>query len=374
MTRTRGRKYVEIVTLAADVLVEGLQQGRLALFGHDPPPDAIPHASRDRGIVAALNELPRDTALRFRRWLWSWRAAGLPGVADVHFRADDWLAAGGTPPTTISGGRPNELGNVLLIENPGVIGTPGILYGYSLDGGQSYPFTGLALGASDTFSIGDVDVMFRVGQTIPVGTIYLDHGGRGLVLNDLGAPDRADAAGSPAGDESLLHEIAQVVGDCRIQLVSMSQAAGMGPAKGTWWTREVGGYTWRLSGGPWAWETAVDLDSTMWARGLIIITDPPDIAPWELLGSDAHYLGEPDASYGTTAITEWWNRLTVTINNFKPAHMLVLSVIVNFDSTKFDPSDATTCPQSNWYHSHEYSGSGIAWTRPVEYAWFSGPI
>jgi hypothetical protein len=364
MTRLRGRKYVEICTLAIDVLVEGLQQGRLALLGYDPPPDAIPHASRDRGIVAALGELPRDIALRFRRWRWSWRAAGLPGVANVHFRAPDWIGAGGTPPQTISG-EPNELGNVLLIDNGGTIGINGIQYSYSIDGGQSYPFTGLLLGTSDTFIVDDVEVTFRAGQTIPVGTIYLDHGGRGLVLNDLGAPDRADAAGSPAGDESLLHELAQVVGECRIQLID---------ANGTWWTRESDGYTWRLSDGPWAWEPIADADPEQWARGLIVITNPPGIAPWELLGADAHSLGEPDASYGTTAITEWWNRLVVTIGNFAPRHMLILSVIVNFDDTKFDPSDASTCPQDNWYHSHEYSGSGIAWTRPVEYAWFSGPM
>jgi hypothetical protein len=197
------------------------------------------------------------------------------------------------------------------------------------------------------------------------GVLRLQHGGRGLLLNDLGAPTRAGAGPSPAGDESVLHELAKVIGPCRTRLISADR---------TWWTRESSGYTWRLSGGPWAWETVADLDSTQWARGIIVIDSPPGIAPWDLLGADAHSLGEPDATYGTTAITEWWNRLSVTIGNFAPRHMLILSVIINFDPTKFDPSDVTTCPQSDWYHSHAYSGSGITWTRPVEYAWFSGPM
>jgi hypothetical protein len=365
MSRTRGRKYVEICLLAADVLVEGIQQGRLALLGYDPPPDAIPRASRDRGIVAALTELPRDTALRFRRWLWSWRAAGLAGVADVRFEAEDWLGAGGDLPKLISSGQPSEEGNILLIDIGGTIGVGGIEYSYSIDGGQSYPFTGIALGTSDTISVGDVDLQWNAGANIPVGTIYLNHGGRGLILNDLGAPDRADAAGSPAGDESLLYEIAQIVGPCRIQLIS---------ADGTWWTREADGYTWRVSGGPWAWEPIADADPNQWARGLIVITNPPGVNRWELLGADAHSLGESEASYGTTASIEWWNRYVVTVAKSKPAHMLILATILNFDDTKFDLSDPSTCPQNNWYHSHELSGSGIIWTRPVEYAWFSGPM
>jgi hypothetical protein len=363
MTRTRGRKYVEICLLAADVLVEGIQQGRLALLGHDPPPDAIPRASRDRGIVAAIDELPRDIALRFRRWLWSWRAAGIAGVADVIFEAEDWIGAGGTVPRTIGGGRPTEDGNVLLIDLGGTIGTAGIQYSVSTDGGLSY--ASFTHDTSDTITVGDVVLTWNAGANIPNGTIYLDHGGRGLVLNDLGAPDRSNAAGSPAGDESLLHEIAQIVGLCRIQLIS---------ADGTWWTREADGFTWRLFGGPWAWEPIADADPTQWARGLIVITNPPGIDRWELLGADAHSLDEPEATYGTTAIAEWWNRYVVTVANFKPAHMLILSTILNFDDTKFDPSDPSTCPQDNWYHSHELSGTGIIWTRPVEYAWFSGPM
>ena len=366
MSRTRGRRYVEICMLAADVLVEGLQQGRLALLGHDPPPDAIPHASNDRGIVAALTELPRDTALRFRRWLWSARAMGLAGVADVYFHAEDWITAGGTPPTTIGGGQPSELGNVLLIDTGGVIGTAGIEYSYSLDGGQSYPVVGVALGTDETILVGDVEVTFRAGQVIPAGTIYLDHGGRGLLLNDLGAPSRSDAAASPAGDESLLHELSKVVGACRIRLID---------ASGTWWTREANGFTWRLAGGPWAWDPTLDADSSYWSRGLIVIDSPPDVDPWELLSVGAHYVGEPYASYGTTATMEWWNRVSVTIGRFKPANMLVHSVILNFDSTKFDPSDASTCSQDNWYNPHEYDSLGnVTLTRPVDYAWFSSEI
>jgi hypothetical protein len=360
MSRTRGRKYVEICTLAIDTLVEGIQQGRLALLGHDPPPDAIPHASRDRGIVAALSELPRDIQFRFRRWLWSWRAAGLAGVADVILNTEDWL---GPFPTTLSG-TPTEEGNWLSVIFAGTIGTPGIMYEASTNGGMSYePF--VVMGAETEITIGDLTIEFQVGQSIPVGTLRLEHGGRGLVLNDLGAPDRADAAGSPAGDESLLHEIAQIVGPCRIQLID---------ASGTWWTREADGTVWRLFGGPWAWEAVADADPEQWARGLIVITNPPGIAPWELLGADAHSLGEDQATYGTTAAIEWWNRYSVTVNNFKPAHMLILSTIINFDDTKFDPNDAATCPQSNWYHSHELSGTGIVWTRPVEYAWFSNQM
>jgi len=363
MTRARGRRYVEICTLAIDTLVEGLQQGRFALLGVDPPPDAIPHASRDRGIVAALTELPRDTALRFRRWRWSWRAAGLPGVADLHIDARDWTALGGGIPIAVSG-RPTELGNILRIHTDGFIGTPGIQYSFSTDGGATWSLS-TALGTATTIAVGDVLLTFRNGQSLPAFDLPLYHGGRGLRLNDLGAPTRAGAASSPAGDESLLHEIAQIVGPCRIRLIS---------ADGTWWTREANGYTWRLSGGPWAWEPIADADPEQWARGIIVIDSPPGIAPWELLGADAHSLGEPDATYGTTAITEWWNRVTVTIGNFAPRHMLILTVVLNFDPTKFDPSDATTCPQPNWHHEHEYSGSGIAWTRPVEYAWFSGPM
>ena len=365
MTRTRGRKYVEICSLAIDVLVEGLQQARFALLGHDPPPDAIPHASRDRGIIAALTELPRETQLRFRRWLWSWRAAGIPGIANTFFHAEDWFLAGGTPPMSIAGGSPTEEGIVLTIDLAGVIGTPGIEYSVSYDGGQSYPDTGVPLNSDDTFYLGDVEVTFRVGQSMPVGTIYLDHGGRGLVLNDLGAPDRADVAGSPAGDESMLHEISKIVGDCRIQLIDNS---------GTWWTREIGGYVWRLAGGPFAWDVLGEVDPTPWSRGLVVITNPPNVVPWEVLGANAHSLGEDQATFGTTAPVEWWNRYTVTLANFKPANMLVLATILNFDDTKFDPSDATTCPQSNWYQSHELSGDGISWTRPVEYAWFSGQM
>lgn len=363
MFRTRGRKYVEICLLAADVLVEGLQQARLSLLGNDPFPDAIPHASRDRGIVAALGELPRNTARRFRRWRWSWRAAGLAGVANAHIDATNWTALSGGIPTGISGD-PTELGNVLSISVDGVIGTPGITYRTSTDGGATFSSI-VALGAATSITIGNVVLTFRAGQSIPAADLPIYHGGRGLLLNDLGAPDRSEADASPAGDESLLHEIAQIVGACRIRLIS---------ADGTWWTREANGYTWRLSGGPWAWDAAVDADSTQWARGLIVIDSPPGIDKWELLGADAHFLGEPSASYGTTALTEWWNRLVVTIGNFAPRHMLTLAVIINFDSTKFDPSDASTCPQDNWYHSHEYSGTGIAWTRPVEYAWFSGPM
>lgn len=364
MTRERGRKYVEICLLAGDVLVEGLFQGRLAFFGADPPPDAIPHTSRDRGIVAGLTELPRSIAFRFRRWQWSWRASGLAGVANAFVDAGNgWSALSGGIPISIEGD-PTEEGCVLRIDLDGFVGTPGVMYSVSTDGGLTFG-TSAALGSATEIAVGPVTLGFRVGQSLPAFSLPIWHGGRGLILNDLGAPSRSGAEGSPAGPESLLYEITNVVGDCRIQLIS---------ADGTWWTREVGGYVWRLSGGPWAWEAVADADPEQWSRGLIVITNPPNILPWEVLGADAHSLGEPEASYGTTAITEWWNRLGVTISNFKPANMLVLSTIINFDDTKFDPSDATTCPQDNWYHSHEYSGSGIAWTRPVEYAWFSGPM
>ena len=360
MSRTRGRKYVEICTLAIDVLVEGIQQARLALLGHDPPPDAIPHASRDRGIVAALTELPRATALRFRRWLWSWRAAGLAGVADVILNTDDWV---GPFPNSLAGAT-TEAGIWISVIVAGTIGSSDVQYEASDDGGMSY-VPAATMGAESTITFGGLTIEFLPGQAIPVGTLRLEHGGRGLILNDLGAPDRTDAAGSPAGPESLLHEIAQIVGACRIQLID---------ASGTWWTREADGMTWRLFGGPFAWGPDAPPDPELWSRGIIVITNPPNVVPWEALGADAHSLGEDQATYGTTAPIEWWNRYSVTVGNFKPANMLVLATILNFDATKFNPSDASTCPQSNWYHSHELSGTGIIWTRPVEYAWFSNPM
>jgi hypothetical protein len=264
-------------------------------------------------------------------------------------------------PVSIAG-QPNELGNVLLIDIGGVIGVAGIQYSYSEDGGQSYPFTGLLLGTSDTFVVGDVSVTFRVGDPLGVGTIYLDHGGRGLILNDLAGFDRTTPIGAPAGDESILYEIAKVVGDCKIQLVD---------ASGTWWIREVGGYVWRLIGGPWAWQADVDVDPTHWSRGVIIITNPLGVAPWEVLGADAHTLGEPHAAYGTTSGIEWWNKYVATVAKTKNANILILATILNFDDTKFDPSDASTCMQSNWYQCHELSGTGVIETRPVSYAWFS---
>ncbi len=366
MVRGNGRKFVEICLLAYDGIVEGLYQGRMNLLSVDPHPSAVPHIAHDTGIVPGVFETIRSFMLRRRRARWSWRAAGLAGVADIHLNTDDW---GGAIPLTFAG-RPTEEGIWISVTIGGSIGV-GFTYELSVDGGMSYGAP-IAHGIGTTLTVGDVTVTFRSGDSIPVGTLRINHGGRGLLLNDLGAPIRGNLPGSsPAGDESLLHEIAAVVGTCRIRLASMNQDSGVGPARGTWWTREEDGTVWRFNSGPWAWESEKDMLPEYWSRGVIIIDSPPNIDPWDVLGVGSHYLDEPYASFGTTATVEWWNRLLVTIGQFKPANMLV-TVIINFDPTKFDPNDAATCMQGDWYLPHTYDVSGnVTLTRPVEYAWFS---
>lgn len=372
MVRGRGRQFVDLCLLAFDGVIEGLYQGRLNLLGVDPHPSAVPHIANDTGIPNGVFETIRNYALRMRRRNWSWRAAGLAGVADVIVDNADWA---NEIPYRFSG-RPTEEGIVLRVISGGVINTTSVTYEYSLDGGATFlgPFV---TSTTSQFDFGDLSIYFRTGDTWTTNDeLVLAHGGRGLHLNDFGAPTRGNvAASSPAGDESILHEIAQQVGACRIRLVTMREAAGLGPAVGMWWTREADGTVWRFNNGPWAWETAADLLSENWARGVIIIDNPPEVIPWEVLGVGSHYTDEPFASFGTTATMEWWNRLYVTAFSMKPAHIRCLSIIVNFDDTKFDPNDAATCMQGDWYNPHKYDSSGnVTLTRPVEYAWFSRPF
>jgi hypothetical protein len=369
MVRGRGRQFVDLCLLPMDAIVEGLYQGRLNLLGVDPHPSAVPHIANDTGIPNGFYETIRNYALRMRRRRWSWRAAGLAGVADVFVDGQDWV---GAIPNQFSG-RPTEDGNVLLIDLGGTAGTPGIVYQKSTNGGMSYdgPYN---LGTDLSITIGDLTITFLSGDSIPVGTLRLNHGGRGLHLNDLGAPGRSLTPGSsPAGDESILHELANQVGDCRIRLVTMREKADeFSGAKGMWWTREADGTVWRFNDGPWAWEEEKDYDETYWARGVIIIDNPPNIIPWEVLGTSTHYLGEPHVAFGTSAPMEWWNRLYVTAYSMKPAHIRVVAIILNFDSTKFNPNDPATCMQNDWYNPHKYDASGnVTLTRPIQYAYFS---
>jgi hypothetical protein len=372
MTRERGRKYVDICLLAYDAIIEGLYQGRLNLLGVDPHPSAVPHIAADIGIPNGLYETIRHYAIRMRRRNWSWRAAGLAGVADIFVNTEDYV---GDIPTMFSG-QPTEAGVWLSVIAGGTVGTPGIMIEISTDGGMSYA-AAIDLGAATTLTVGSLVMTWQSGDSIPVGTLRLQHGGRGLRLNDLSAPIRGSvAASSPAGDESILYELAQQVGDCRIRLVTMRVAGDDNmpplPSVGTWWTREVDGTVWRWNNGPWAWETALDIDETHWARGLIIIESPPNIDRWEVLGAETHYLDEPNTTFGTSATMEWWNRLYVTAYQFKPAHIHALSIILNFDSTKFNPNDMSTCMQGDWFNPHEYDEDGnVTLTRPVEYAHFS---
>jgi hypothetical protein len=354
-----------------DAIIEGLYQGRLNLLGVDPHPSAVPHIANDTGIPNGVFETIRNYALRMRRRRWSWRAAGLAGVADVFVDGQDWA---GAIPNQFSG-RPTEDGNVLLIDVGGIAGTPGIVYQKSTNGGMSYdgPYN---LGTDLSITIGDLTITFLSGDSIPVGTLRLNHGGRGLRLNDFGAPARGNvAASSPAGDESILHELAQQVGPCRIRLVTMRAAREATVQFGTWWTREADGTVWRWNYGPWAWELAKDLSNDYTQRGVIIIENPPNIEPWSVLGVGDHYLEEPYVAFGTTAPMEWWNRLYVTAVTLKPAHVLVEAIILNFNSTKFNPNDPSTCMQDDWFNPHKYDADGnVTLTRPVEYAWFSRPF
>ena len=369
MTRTRGRVYVDICLLAYDAIIEGLYQGRMNLFGVDPHPSAVPHIAADIGIPNGLYETIRHYAVRMRRRNWSWRAAGLAGVADIFVNTEDYT---GDIPTTFSG-QPTEAGVWLSVIAGGTVGTPGITIEISTDGGASYA-AAINLGAATTLTVGELVLTWQLGDSIPVGTLRLLHGGRGLRLNDLGAPIRGSvAASSPAGDESILHEIWNQVGDCRIRLISPFTVPGEVPViRGTWWTRETDGTVWRWNNGPWAWEAALDLNEDYWARGLIIIESPPNIDRWEVLGAETHYLDEPNTTFGTSATMEWWNRLYVTAYQFKPAHIHALSIILNFDSTKFNPNDAATCMQDDWHNPHAYDIDGnVTLTRPVEYAHFS---
>lgn len=370
MTRERGRKYVDICLLAYDAIIEGLYQGRLNLLGVDPHPSAVPHIAADIGIPNGLYETIRHYMVRMRRRYWSWRAAGIAGIADVFVDSSDWI---GAIPFRFSG-RPTEAGIWLDVTTGGTVGTPGILIAVSYDGGSTFSPV-IDLGSYGTLIVGDLTVEWEIGDSLPTGTLKLQHGGRGLRLNDLGAPIRGSvAASSPAGDESILYELAQQVGDCRIRLVTMREPSDLTPtpAVGTWWTRESDGTVWRWNDGPWAWEAELDLDETYWARGVIIIENPPNVDQWEVLGAETHYLGEPGATFGTSATLEWWNRLYVTAYQFKPAHIHALSIILNFDSTKFNPNDAATCMQDDWHNPHKYDTDGnVTLTRPVTYAHFS---
>lgn len=362
--RERGRKFTEVCLVAKDIIVEGLYQGRLALLGTSPPPDSIPYLARDTGIVAGVYELAEAFAKRLRRQDWSWRAAGLPGVANAHITPipSDTIAI----PTNVSG-TPTEAGNVLRVTTGGTIGIAGIIYDVSTDGGVTFGGT-TALGTSDTFIVGDVQVTFLAGQAIPTGDMLLGHGGFGLRLNDLGAPARGNvAAPSPAGPEGMLHELAGVLAPNipKMRLVS---------ANGVWWTREPGGYLWKLNGGPFAWEAAKDSDPAWDKRGYLVLY-PENIQPWEVLGTGSHILNEPNAVFGTTSGVGFWNAVSSTLANFKPADMLILSVILCFDSTKFDPANPTTCPEGDWYDPVKYNPDGSTEpSRPIDYAWFSAPI
>lgn len=128
--RERGRKFVEVALTTVDIITEGLYQGRMALLGTSPPPDSIPYLARDSGIVAGVAELAEAYARRLRRMSWSWRAAGLPGVANTHVYPipSDTIAI----PTDVTG-TPTEEGNVLRVLVGGTIGTEGITYRVSLD-------------------------------------------------------------------------------------------------------------------------------------------------------------------------------------------------------------------------------------------------
>jgi len=369
MSRERGRKYVDICLLAYDAIIEGLYQGRLNLLGVDPHPSAVPHIAADTGIPNGLYETIRHYAVRMRRRNWSWRAAGIAGIADVFVDSSDWT---GAIPFSFSG-RPTEAGIWLNVTTGGTVGTTGILIEVSYDGGSTYEPV-IDLGTSEALYVGDLTINWQSGDSLPVGTLRLLHGGRGLRLNDFGAPIRGSvAASSPAGDESILYELAQQVGDCRIRLVTPFTVPGeVSVIRGTWWTRETDGTVWRWNDGPWAWEAELDSQEEYWARGVIIIENPPNIDRWEVLGAETHYLDEAQATFGTSATMEWWNRLYVTAYQMKPAHIHALSIILNFDSTKFNPNDAGTCMQDDWYNPHAYDEDGnITLTRPIQYAYFS---
>lgn len=359
--RNYGRRFVEVCLVSFDIVVEGLYQGRLALFGVEPPVDAMPRMARDRGIVPGILESARSYALRLRRWRWSWRAAGLPGVANVVLEGNSWS---GTLPVPSGGSPPyNALPCLLRVSNGGTVGTPGILYQVSADGESFGPVT--ALGTDTSITVGDLVLTWQVGDTWNNGDEFqFRHGGRGLLLNELGAPNRKTPAASPAGDEGILHEIAGILlpKTTRIRLIS---------ADGTWWTREADGYVWRLMGGPWGWEAEKDADPSYWARGLIVIDAPEGVEHWEVMGATTHNLGEPFAVFGVNTGIEFWNRMRVTVSNFNARHMLVLSTILNFDPTKFNPSDPSTCPQGTWHEPGQIDSAGhVTASRPIEYAWF----
>jgi len=363
--RERGRKFVEVALTTVDIITEGLYQGRMALLGTSPPPDSIPYLARDSGIVAGVAELAEAYARRLRRMSWSWRAAGLPGVANVHVYPipSDTVAI----PTDVTG-TPTEEGNVLRVLVGGTIGIAGITYEVSTDGGLTFP-TSTVLGTSDTFVVGTMTVKFLAGQTIPAGDMVLNHGGFGLRLNDLGAPARNNiAASSQAGPEGILHEVAGILAPNipRMRLVS---------ANGVWWTREPNGYLWKLYGGPFAWEASKDSNPQWDKRGYLVIFAGDNIARWDAMGASSHVLGEPGAVFGTTTGVDYWNALTSTISNFKPADMLLVSVILCFDPTKFDAADPTTCPTGDWWDPVRHNADGSTEpSRPIDYAWFSTPI
>lgn len=358
MTRDYGRRFVEVCLVSFDIVVEGLYQGRLALFGVEPPTDAMPRMARDRGIVPGIWESARSYALRLRRWRWSWRAAGLPGVADVVLDCTQW--SGNSPTPT---GRPMEdVSYILHVVTSGVVGSGDIEYQLTVDG-VTGPVT--SLGFATTLTIGDLVLTWQNGDVWnSFDEMHFRHGGRGLLLNELGAPNRKMPAASPAGDEGILNEIAGILlpKTTRIRLIS---------ADGTWWTREANGYVWRLMGGPWGWEAEKDADPSYWARGLIVIDAPEGVDHWEVMGATTHNLGEPFAVFGVNTGIEFWNRMRVTVSNFNARHMLVLSTILNFDPTKFNPSDPSTCPQDNWHEPGQIDSAGhVTASRPIEYAWF----
>ena len=254
---------------------------------------------------------------------------------------------------------------MLRVSNGGTVGIAGIQYQISTDGGATYGSV-MPLGLATTVPIGDLTLTWENGDTWNNGDEFVfRHGGRGLLLNDLGGPSRGEPAASPAGDEGILHEIAGALlpKTTRIRLIS---------ADGTWWTREANGYLWRLHDGPWGWEAEKDADPEYWARGLIVIDAPEGVEPWEVMGATTHTMPEPQAVFGVNTGIEFWNRLRIVVSKWKASHMLILSTVLNFDQTKFDPRYPATGPQDTWYEPGLLDVDGnVTASRPIEYAWFA---
>lgn len=362
MFRTLGRKFTEVCLLSFDMIAEGMYQGRLAFLGSDPPDDACFYAQKDRGITKGSFEANRNFALRLRRWQWSHRAKGLAGVPDIIVHGE---SVTGWIPTSFSG-RPTRAGVMVRCVNDGVVGTPGIQYSISEDGGATFgPVTDL--GTDTTITVGEFSMTWVGGRQWGLGEeLIIEHGGRGLIMNDLGAPVRKTPAGSPAGGEGFIHELRNVLSPYtpRIRLAS---------ANGDWYTLEPDGYLWRLVNGPWAWETAKDATHTQDWRGVIIVdASALPYEPWLPVGSELYEIGVPLEVFGSTTQVYFWNRWITVVQRFKAAQMLALSTILSWNPNLFDPSIPSTCMHGDWYVSHGYDSNGDMYvTRPIEDAWFS---